>query len=90
MPSISAVPTVCCSSRPPVALASPMAKREFLKKSWHVVGTIREGSDRTKLRDLADEFNGRLEIETLDICEQAQVTAYARAPVRPRVSKCCS
>jgi len=48
---------------------------EFLKKGWNVVGTIRSGSDRTKLHALADEFNGRLEIETLDICEQAQVTA---------------
>src|SRR5271170_1712592 len=48
---------------------------EFLKKGWNVVGTVRGGSGRTKLHDLADEFEGRLEIETLDICEQAQVTA---------------
>jgi NAD(P)-dependent dehydrogenase (short-subunit alcohol dehydrogenase family) len=48
---------------------------EFLKKGWKVVGTLRSGSDRTKLHDLADEFKGRVEIETLDICEQAQVTA---------------
>ena len=49
--------------------------REFLKRGWNVVGTVRGGSSRTKLHDLADEFKGRLEIETLDICEQAQVTA---------------
>jgi NAD(P)-dependent dehydrogenase (short-subunit alcohol dehydrogenase family) len=48
---------------------------EFLKKGWNVVGTVRTGSGRTKLHDLADQFKGRLEIETLDICEQTQVTA---------------
>jgi NAD(P)-dependent dehydrogenase (short-subunit alcohol dehydrogenase family) len=48
---------------------------EFLRKGWKVVGTVRAGSDRTKLHDLADEFKGRLEVETLDICEQSQVTA---------------
>jgi len=48
---------------------------EFLKKGWSVVGTVRGGSTRTKLHNLADEYKGRLEIETLDICEQAQVTA---------------
>jgi NAD(P)-dependent dehydrogenase (short-subunit alcohol dehydrogenase family) len=48
---------------------------EFLKKGWNVVGTVRAGAGRTKLHDLADEFKGRLEVETLDICEQARVTA---------------
>jgi NAD(P)-dependent dehydrogenase (short-subunit alcohol dehydrogenase family) len=48
---------------------------EFLKKGWNVVGTMRSGSDRTKLHELAAQFEGRLEIETVDICEQAQVTA---------------
>src|SRR5580700_8319047 len=48
---------------------------EFLKKGWNVVGTVRGGSARTKLHDLADKFEGRLEIETLDICEPEQVTA---------------
>lgn len=48
---------------------------EFLKKGWNVVGTVRAGSGRTKLHDLADEFKGRLEVETLDIGEQAQVAA---------------
>jgi NAD(P)-dependent dehydrogenase (short-subunit alcohol dehydrogenase family) len=54
---------------------------EFLKKGWNVVGTVRGGSTRTKLHDLADKCPGRLEIETLDICEQAQVRA-----LRERVS----
>ena len=48
---------------------------EFLKKGWNVVGTVRAKSGRTKLHDLADHFQARLEIETLDICEQAQVEA---------------
>jgi NAD(P)-dependent dehydrogenase (short-subunit alcohol dehydrogenase family) len=48
---------------------------EFLKKGWNVVGTVRAGSGRTKLHDLADRFRERLEIETLDICEQSQVEA---------------
>jgi NAD(P)-dependent dehydrogenase (short-subunit alcohol dehydrogenase family) len=48
---------------------------EFLKKGWHVVGTVRRTSSRTQLHDLADELGGQLEIETLDICDQAQVSA---------------
>jgi NAD(P)-dependent dehydrogenase (short-subunit alcohol dehydrogenase family) len=47
---------------------------EFLKKGWHVVGTIR-GTAHTLLHDLADEYSGRLEIETLDICEPDQLAA---------------
>lgn len=48
---------------------------EFLKKEWNVVGTVRSGADRTKLHDLGDTFKGRLEIETVDICEPSQLTA---------------
>jgi len=47
---------------------------EFLKKDWNVVGTVR-GTTRTKLHELADRYPGRLEIESLDICDQAQVKA---------------
>ena len=47
---------------------------EFLKKGWNVVGTVR-GKTRTLLHDLADEFEGRVEIETLDICEPDQIEA---------------
>ncbi|RWC76092.1 MAG: SDR family NAD(P)-dependent oxidoreductase [Mesorhizobium sp.] len=47
---------------------------EFLGKGWNVVGTVR-GGGRTKLHDLAEEFEGRLEIETVDICEPDQVAA---------------
>ncbi len=48
---------------------------EFLKKGWNVVGTVRGGGKRTMLHDLADEFKGRVEIETVDICEPDQVAA---------------
>jgi NAD(P)-dependent dehydrogenase (short-subunit alcohol dehydrogenase family) len=54
---------------------------QFLKKGWNVVGTVWEGAARTKLHDLADRFEGKLEIETLDICEQAQL-----ATLRKRLS----
>jgi len=45
---------------------------EFLKRGWDVVGTIR-GSGRTKLHDLADEHESRVEIESLDITEPDQI-----------------
>ena len=51
---------------------------EFLEKGWDVVGTVRAESGRTKLHDLADKFKERLEIETLDICEQAQIEALSQ------------
>lgn len=46
---------------------------EFLKREWNVVGTVRAGTGRTPLHDLADEFPGRLETEFLDINEPAQL-----------------
>lgn len=47
---------------------------EFLRKGWNVVGTVR-GGGRTLLHDLADQHEGRLEIEVLDICEPDQLAA---------------
>jgi NAD(P)-dependent dehydrogenase (short-subunit alcohol dehydrogenase family) len=47
---------------------------EFLKKGWNVVGTVR-GKARTDLHDLADENEGRVEIETLDITIPDQIAA---------------
>ena len=47
---------------------------EFLKRGWSVVGTVR-GQARTSLHDLADRSGGRLEIETVDICEPDQIAA---------------
>jgi NAD(P)-dependent dehydrogenase (short-subunit alcohol dehydrogenase family) len=48
---------------------------EFLKKEWDVVGTVRAGTGRTLLHDLADDCPGRLDIEILDINEPAQLAA---------------
>ena len=46
---------------------------EFLKRGWHVVGTVRGG--KTRLHDLAATCDGRLTVETVDITEPAQVSA---------------
>ena len=48
---------------------------EFLKKGWRVVGTVRAGTGRTKLHDLAEASDGRLEVEVLDINEPEQIAA---------------
>jgi len=48
---------------------------EFLKRGWSVIGTVRPGTARTKLHELAETANGRVEIDTLDINEPAQITA---------------
>ncbi|MQB45138.1 SDR family NAD(P)-dependent oxidoreductase [Rhizobium sp. ICMP 5592] len=48
---------------------------EFLKNGWNVVGTVRDSGTRTLLHDLADEYEGRVEIETVDICKPDQVAA---------------
>jgi len=51
---------------------------EFLKKGWNVIGTVRGGTARTLLHDLADEYEGRVEIEVLDICEPDQIEALEK------------
>ena len=51
---------------------------EFLKKGWHVVGTVRGGRARTLLHDLADEYPAQVEIENIDICEPDQLAALDR------------
>ena len=48
---------------------------EIVKKGWNVVGTVRGADTRTLLHDLAHEFPGRVEIETLDINEPDQLAA---------------
>lgn len=48
---------------------------ELLKKGWNVVGTTRPIEGRTQLHDLADENQGRVEVETVDICEPEQIAA---------------
>ena len=46
---------------------------EYLARGWRVVGTVR--GEGTPLHDLAGSAAGRLAIETVDICEPAQVAA---------------
>jgi NAD(P)-dependent dehydrogenase (short-subunit alcohol dehydrogenase family) len=48
---------------------------EFLKRGWNIIGTIRAGTARTKLHDLAEDHEGRVEIQTLDINEWDQIAA---------------
>ncbi|MGN6319674.1 SDR family NAD(P)-dependent oxidoreductase [Trinickia sp.] len=48
---------------------------EFVKKGWHVVGTVRAGAGRTLLHDLADAHPSHVEIETLDITRPEQLRA---------------
>ena len=45
---------------------------EFVKKGWHVVGTVRE-SGRTELHDLADAHANQVTIAPLDITEPNQI-----------------
>jgi NAD(P)-dependent dehydrogenase (short-subunit alcohol dehydrogenase family) len=40
---------------------------EFLKHGWNVVGTVRGGTTRTMLHDLADQYGARVDIGILDI-----------------------
>ena len=47
---------------------------EFLKRGWHVVGTVR-GSARTPLHELAQRAPGRVEIEHVDITVPEQIAA---------------
>jgi len=51
---------------------------EFVKKGWNVIGTIRPGAARTSLHELAEAAPGRVEIETLDINQPAQIAALRR------------
>lgn len=46
---------------------------EFLKKGWHVVGTVRE-SGRSDLHDLADDHPNQVTVEPLDVTEPDQIS----------------
>lgn len=48
---------------------------DLLKRGWNVTGTVRNKNKRTPFHDLADEYEGRVEIESLDITEPDQITA---------------
>ncbi|WP_405135630.1 SDR family NAD(P)-dependent oxidoreductase [Nocardia sp. NBC_01388] len=48
--------------------------QEWANNDWQVVATVR-GSSRTPLHDLAENSAGRIEIESVDITEPAQIAA---------------
>jgi NAD(P)-dependent dehydrogenase (short-subunit alcohol dehydrogenase family) len=48
---------------------------ELLAKGWRIIGTVRGGTSRTPLHELAERHPGRLEIEVLDVAEPAQIAA---------------
>ncbi|MET9490128.1 SDR family oxidoreductase [Nocardia sp. NPDC006630] len=48
--------------------------QEWSNNGWQVVATVR-GARRTPLHDLAEDSAGRIEIETVDITEPAQIEA---------------
>lgn len=48
---------------------------KFLTQGWNIVGTVRGGGPRTLLHDLADQHDGRVGIETLDIRDPDQIAA---------------
>jgi NAD(P)-dependent dehydrogenase (short-subunit alcohol dehydrogenase family) len=47
---------------------------EYLGRGWHVVATERDGS-RSKLHELLEAADGRLEIETVDIVDTGHLAA---------------
>ncbi|MGH8782743.1 SDR family oxidoreductase [Paraburkholderia sp.] len=49
--------------------------REYLRRGWRVVATVRDLATRTPLHALQDEANGRLEIESVDIAQPEQIAA---------------
>lgn len=50
--------------------------RAYLQRGWHVVATVRPGSTDTPLHALR-EHHARLETDTVDVTDQAQVAALA-------------
>lgn len=47
---------------------------EFVARDWNVIGTV-QGDAHTPLHDLADEYEGRVEVEQLDITQPDQIAA---------------
>jgi NAD(P)-dependent dehydrogenase (short-subunit alcohol dehydrogenase family) len=57
--------------------------KEYLSRGWDIVATVR-GNARTGLHDLRDKHGDKIEIETVDIVEQDQVSEL-RERLRGRV-----
>ena len=56
--------------------------KEYLKRGWRVVGTVR-GTARGPLDELAPTSGGKLEVEHIDIVDEAQIAAL-RARLKGR------
>ncbi|MFD5468104.1 SDR family NAD(P)-dependent oxidoreductase [Kitasatospora sp. NPDC127059] len=54
---------------------------EFLDRGWHVVGTVRDPTARTPLHELADQADGRVTVEHLDVNDPAHLP-----PLRERLA----
>jgi NAD(P)-dependent dehydrogenase (short-subunit alcohol dehydrogenase family) len=50
---------------------------EYLKRGWRIVASVR-GSARTQLHELVERSEGRLEVESVDIVKQDELTALKR------------
>ncbi|HFP9222766.1 TPA: SDR family NAD(P)-dependent oxidoreductase [Raoultella planticola] len=48
---------------------------EFLRHGWNVIGTVRDIQPTTPLHQLAQENPDRVRLETLDMCDNDQLTA---------------
>ncbi|MCF3132774.1 SDR family oxidoreductase [Streptomyces olivochromogenes] len=55
---------------------------EFLSRGWNVIGTVRDTSTQTPLHDLADQAEGRVTLEHLDINEPDHL-----APLHERLTE---
>ncbi|VGC47531.1 short-chain dehydrogenase/reductase SDR [Klebsiella pneumoniae] len=63
----------------------------FLQHGWEVIGTVRDLSSHTPLHDLAKTHPLRLRLATLDIRDEAQLTALQAtlpAAMKPSLPRC--
>lgn len=49
--------------------------REYARRGWRVIGTVRDASSATPLRALVDEMPDRIKLEALEVTEPAQIAA---------------
>jgi NAD(P)-dependent dehydrogenase (short-subunit alcohol dehydrogenase family) len=49
--------------------------REYARRGWRVIGTVRDASSVTPLHALVDELPDRIEVETLEVTDPTQIAA---------------
>jgi NAD(P)-dependent dehydrogenase (short-subunit alcohol dehydrogenase family) len=59
--------------------------REYAKRGWRVIGTVRSANPPTGLHALAAEHNGRVQVDMLDINSPAQTTALRERLAEQRI-----